>query len=463
MYKLKFTLRQQTPLIHFQHDQAGATLRATEVKPKLDRFIIEKLTGLHGEDAFDAFKANAEWKKWLVGKGEHPALDYKMRIIHSGSTDYFLPLALSLYSRNYPNKENNLIRYLNRNINKTVNIIAPSPFFANSDKIKFMQNTDQVDEVNTKLDELNFALMTNDNISLSIFLSHEGLKKELESLIQHFFHVENFGMRQSKGFGSFILLSDNNLQKFDSSILKCYQIESVYQKTMPNTSINNIFNDINKTWKIIKAGNSHGGYQKSDIFNYFYHKSTPIRWEKRVIKKILKSNYPVVFNELKYDRDQSENRILIEGDPDTNQFYVRALLGLAEHFEFGTSNYRNKVKIKVSDRLSSSISTSEISIDRFRSPITFKIIGDTIFLIAHQTNPLLVRDKNGGDREFEFYLDAKINGNDHNGIINRLKIPSSFSVSNFLDSDKYDTATGKPKLKNGIKLSVAESFGFTKI
>ena len=30
--KLKVQLEAQTPMIHFQHDQAGATLRASEVK-----------------------------------------------------------------------------------------------------------------------------------------------------------------------------------------------------------------------------------------------------------------------------------------------------------------------------------------------------------------------------------------------------------------------------------------------
>ena len=34
-FKRTFELVQHTPLIHFQHDQAGATLRATEVKAKL--------------------------------------------------------------------------------------------------------------------------------------------------------------------------------------------------------------------------------------------------------------------------------------------------------------------------------------------------------------------------------------------------------------------------------------------
>jgi len=41
-FKLEFTLKQHTPLIHFQSNQKGATLRATELKPKLDKFLIEQ-------------------------------------------------------------------------------------------------------------------------------------------------------------------------------------------------------------------------------------------------------------------------------------------------------------------------------------------------------------------------------------------------------------------------------------
>lgn len=41
VFTLRYTLKQHTPLIHFQ-DQEGATLRATELKPKLDRFLREK-------------------------------------------------------------------------------------------------------------------------------------------------------------------------------------------------------------------------------------------------------------------------------------------------------------------------------------------------------------------------------------------------------------------------------------
>ncbi|MCB9266438.1 MAG: hypothetical protein H6558_15520 [Lewinellaceae bacterium] len=42
MFKTTIAIQQHTPIIHFQHDQDGATLRATEVKPKLDKFIYSR-------------------------------------------------------------------------------------------------------------------------------------------------------------------------------------------------------------------------------------------------------------------------------------------------------------------------------------------------------------------------------------------------------------------------------------
>ena len=39
--KLTATLESQSPMIHFQARETGAVLRASEVKPKLDRFLIK--------------------------------------------------------------------------------------------------------------------------------------------------------------------------------------------------------------------------------------------------------------------------------------------------------------------------------------------------------------------------------------------------------------------------------------
>lgn len=60
-----YTLQASSPLIHFQHSEPGATLRATEAKPKLDRFLNRK--------------AKNEIKDlWKIGDTD--ALNYKMRI-----------------------------------------------------------------------------------------------------------------------------------------------------------------------------------------------------------------------------------------------------------------------------------------------------------------------------------------------------------------------------------------------
>ena len=99
IHKLTISLRQHTPLIHFQHDQEGATLRASEVKPKLDRFVIKQ--AFH--DSFD------ECKEFLIGYNPDPekkeesiralrnkwnagyrALDYKIRIKASDNRDEYM-------------------------------------------------------------------------------------------------------------------------------------------------------------------------------------------------------------------------------------------------------------------------------------------------------------------------------------------------------------------------------------
>ena len=62
-YSLNYKLQQITPMIHFQHYEEGATLRASEVKPKLDRFLIELL----GEGNYEEGLKTAKDNKWTMG------------------------------------------------------------------------------------------------------------------------------------------------------------------------------------------------------------------------------------------------------------------------------------------------------------------------------------------------------------------------------------------------------------
>ena len=73
-FKVEFTLKQHTPIIHFQSEQHGATLRATELKPKFDRFLISYV-----------FKnKKSEYQKYLIDK-EKDALDYKVKIYNQAN------------------------------------------------------------------------------------------------------------------------------------------------------------------------------------------------------------------------------------------------------------------------------------------------------------------------------------------------------------------------------------------
>ena len=145
-FKVEFTLKQHTPIIHFQSDQIGATLRATELKPKLDRFLIEYV-----------FKNDKSRYKDFLISGKEKALDYKVTL----SPD--ISISSEISDRN-------------------------PLFFGNmgdgTDK-RFKHNPN--------------------SIKVTIFSYKKDLVSILKESFEAFVANTNFGTRQSKGFGSFYL------------------------------------------------------------------------------------------------------------------------------------------------------------------------------------------------------------------------------------------------------------------
>ena len=165
MKALKVTLKQHTPLIHFQHDQYGATLRASEVKPKLDRFILTKL----GKGNYELGCEEAKEKGWLIGKGTHPALNYKIQVHPKDKID------LSLQNK------------INREKKHTTEDFPL--LLAN------MGGRDSVDEL------VNFSMYK--TVYLEIFTLKDNLCEKMKNYIPFFFAKTNFGQRSNKGFGCF--------------------------------------------------------------------------------------------------------------------------------------------------------------------------------------------------------------------------------------------------------------------
>ncbi len=143
-FKVIFKLKQHTPMIHFQGDQLRATLRATELKPKLDRFLL---------------------KQGSVSESDKYYKNYKVKISCNKAPK------VELTGKNGKNGRYPL-------------------YFGNmgdgsSDKIKFVYSEEP--------------------ISIEIFSKSQELLKIIGENICDFLSQTNFGTRQSKGFGSFYL------------------------------------------------------------------------------------------------------------------------------------------------------------------------------------------------------------------------------------------------------------------
>jgi len=166
-YFYETSLIQHTPLIHFQALQKGAGLRATELKPKFDRFLKEKLTK----------KLTKKELKKLYLNGQN-AFDYKV----------FIEPILSK-----PKHINN--NYL---------------FFGN------MKNTPP-----HKIKKKKKAR----SLKIKFYSFKPEMIKYIEDYFEAFLANTNFGTRQSKGFGSFYLD-----KKFNVSLIEANKVYSFKTK-----------------------------------------------------------------------------------------------------------------------------------------------------------------------------------------------------------------------------------------
>lgn len=358
MEPLRIKLKQHTPIIHFQHSQDGATLRASEVKPKLDRFILTKLGEAKKEystkaldfcerflaekkksdkcewSSYDYGYAFAKYRGWLTGKGEHGALNYKMRIEASNiKEEYFI------ISRLNPHKIN-LLK------NNGVNTLAPSPYFAQEEFTDEIVSQSAVNTINwNKLEKKGVMY---DEVCIIVFSLHQKILELVDDFKYLFFASHNFGTRQSKGFGGFYP-KEAKVSDFKKN-LRALGYKRVFVRSVKinNNRLTEIFKVIDKDYKKLKSGINGS---ESELRSYL--EKNNIDWEKDHLKKYA----------------EGVNSQLAE-----NIRFERLLLGLA-----GNINY---------PRLGKNIKIEHLpeegadKIERFQSPLLFKIFENEIFLIA---------------------------------------------------------------------------------
>lgn len=284
MHQLIIELEQQTPLLHFQWTQEGATLRASEVKPKLDKYIIENAFNndfnscchlLKGYSQHTQRKLNERWNNGFR------ALDYQMKI---EARDFDSSISLEVK----PNSDEGNITYITSGYPSDNNQLVISNIGGKSQK--------------EELFNFRFA----DTVIIYIYSKNEELVEVIKEKICEFFYMNNFGNRTSKGFGGFevVKIGDNEIDRSDVNYDLCkvsFEIKPYSDdQELDSTSLKNelllfVFDLIGTSWeKITKKYGTKGRDPNKKVLLGYHPPRNPQRIPSPIMYKpsfyILPSN-----------------------------------------------------------------------------------------------------------------------------------------------------------------------------
>ena len=405
MQILKVTLKQHTPLLHFQPNEPNATLRASEVKPKLDKYIIEQIGG----GSYEKVKGDVkkEYKDLFINKDNIYALDYSLRI-DVKDIDLKTRISEADKPKIKEDKETHKIEayYLLKNFPLILSNLGGK---TDRDKLANLSYTEHPIEL--------------------IFIINKGKEKvnepgfNLSAIIKKyivlFFAKNNFGQRSNKGFGSFTVSKIND-QSVPLHMPFNFYIS--YNNDNKNNRFITLFTVIDYYWKSLKSGINYTKrkvdqfdgtifrdcrklYHKSYLYQYLNKPKIKLTWEKREVKKKLRLE-----------------SVKLEGAPqeqpnNNSSFFARAHLG----YPIDKITYKKmtgkilkrynrkdgKEEVYESfEQIDVGISSNKQSVQRIPSPIIIKPIFDIakviIYILFYQKNIESIKNTIPEDLMFTF-------------------------------------------------------------
>ena len=353
-YTLSVTLEQYTPLLHFQGTQQGACLRATEVKPKLDRFITGYLEKNGAE-------VPAQWKLDTPDDKRHIALRYKLRLRPLGPDSFG------------PGRK-------------------PHPlYFAGGMKGKSRPSSGMFFRQGIQMTVL--SLVPAQQLPREVPLPGGGTARELlpliEGLLPSFFALHGFGTRSRKGFGSFGVKGRAVSMDQLAAALPADCLGFFHMKRSDGSAdlpfCEDYLDDVYTISAIMKGGvnlpNSHV-YLKGALQRL---------WSERGIgteKAFLKSK---VFTD--EDRKGWYRYEICNGNDHTpwgessgyrgrdRYEFERAILGLTDHYTFG---FKKDSKRTFAVNYDKSVRDKQKRIRRFPNPVEFRPFSDGLLIVVHE-------------------------------------------------------------------------------
>ena len=347
-WQKEYKLVQHTPLIHFQHSEPHACLRATEVKPKLDRFLIEQL---EKDDRF----GDGRWKKWFVGDGSQQSFDYMMRITPNSEQverTHSIERAIARAEHRPPNAN---LHEIHKN------------YFGNMASGNSIQDTIR--------ETFKESLFYKDGLTLTIRCFIPELLTFIDEHIRGFFMMHNFGTRQRKGFGSFtvdISTEPNAPKGFD--LVGKYCPNAYYCKLDGNVNADALLDAVWVISAFLRSGfnRGEGNYVRGFVFRYFQREKNPLANDKAFVKQQVLHNV--------YNKATRGEHLHPYGN-NVRYRYVRGLLGTNENSRFCRAP-RGETR---EDRTVHNIYIhSAEGVERFPSPLLFKPIGKFVFILPQK-------------------------------------------------------------------------------
>lgn len=353
MKTLKVTLKQHTPLIHFQHDQYGATLRASEVKPKLDEYIIDTEFGNDFQRVKTYLKGGANISdndlETKFNNGFR-ALDYQLKIV--ADENQKLDVMLNTERKEVMEAQSDGSR---RRVTK----------YLTEDFPMLLSN------MGGKADPSELAnLVLYDYVTMTVITDDDRLLGILRAALPKFFALTNFGQRSTKGFGSFTVFRYNTEKpiRWDASLYYesgCpYMGFNVAQKTHVTEKAKQaaIMGVIDFYWKCLKAGIN---YTRSKMVNGVMVAQFPDRYIKSYVYVFLNTLLKETWEKRSIKRAFKLGTARAVGENPNPPVFARGFLGCPDKYLYG----RNEVKVEHLER-----SDSPNKIDRIPTPIYFKPI-----------------------------------------------------------------------------------------
>lgn len=399
-YRKTFVLKQQTPMIHFQHADSGVVIRASEFKPKLDKFLLMKLNGnLSGKE------------KWFLkqadGNQEIKAFNYKVRIFATGEPERSDTIERDIEKNRIRSKnsmDRDKVRKLLKEVDarysgKTIN----SMYFGNMVNARVKNYPEEVKKAYKE------TIFYRDDIYVEIQCFVRELLVYIDANISEFLLVTNFGTRQSKGFGCFSLKN----YKDPINILEENQYNFIYGEITQSTGQDKAYKDVALEvaagiYAVMKGGINRskgrdGTYDKRKYIKGYIQrqyldeiKKNDIGSDKAFMKKDI---LPSSLREIEKNSDNFEEYTEFE--------YVRAILGIPESIEFKDPDQKRNGTVEIKGD----------NIERFQSAIQIVISGKYVILIMKDSYKAIL------GKEFVFSTEIG------NGTI---KVPSEFNPEKFL-------------------------------